>query len=42
MGGPNAPVDPVDSVAGVIRVIDGLTKEQAGRFWQYDGTEVPW
>jgi NAD(P)-dependent dehydrogenase (short-subunit alcohol dehydrogenase family) len=42
MGGPNAPVDPKDSVAGVIRVIDGLTKEQAGRFLQYDGTELPW
>ena len=42
MGGPNAPLDPVDAVAGVRRVIDGLTAEKAGRFWQFDGTELPW
>jgi NAD(P)-dependent dehydrogenase (short-subunit alcohol dehydrogenase family) len=42
MGGPNAPVDPVDSVTGVRKVIDGLTKEMAGRFWQFDGGEVAW
>ena len=42
MGGPQAPVDPVDAVAGVRRVIDGLTPERAGRFWQFDGTELPW
>lgn len=42
MGGANAPIEPADSVAGVRRVIDGLTKERAGRFWQYDGAELPW
>jgi NAD(P)-dependent dehydrogenase (short-subunit alcohol dehydrogenase family) len=42
MGGANAPVEPAESVAGVRRVIDGLTLERAGRFWQYDGTELPW
>jgi NAD(P)-dependent dehydrogenase (short-subunit alcohol dehydrogenase family) len=42
MGGPNAPVDPVDSVRGMRAVIDGLTKEKAARFWQFDGAEVPW
>lgn len=42
MGGANAPVEPAESVAGVRRVIDGLTKERAGRFWQYDGAELPW
>ena len=42
MGGPNAPLNPVDAVAGVRRVIDGLTPEKAGRFWQFDGTEMPW
>jgi NAD(P)-dependent dehydrogenase (short-subunit alcohol dehydrogenase family) len=42
MGGANAPVAPADSVAGVRRVIDGLTPERTGRFWQYDGTELPW
>lgn len=42
MGGATAPVDPVDAVAGVRRVIDGLTPEKAGRFWQFDGSELPW
>lgn len=42
MGGPNAPVDPVDAVRGVRAVIDGLTKEKAARFWQFDGAEAAW
>lgn len=42
MGGPNAPIDPVDAVTGVRKVIDGLTKEMAGRFWQFDGAEAVW
>lgn len=42
MGGPNAPVDPVDAVRGVRAVIEGLTKEKAARFWQFDGAEAPW
>lgn len=42
MGGANAPVDPKDSVAGLCAVIAGLTKEKAGKFWQWDGTELPW
>jgi NAD(P)-dependent dehydrogenase (short-subunit alcohol dehydrogenase family) len=42
MGGPSAPVDPVDSVAGMRRVIAGVTLQDAGRFLQFDGTELPW
>ena len=42
MGGPNASVDPVESVRGMRRVIAGLTPGQSGRFWQYDGAELPW
>lgn len=42
MGGPNAPVDPVDAVRGVRAVIEGLTKEKAARFWQFDGAEAAW
>ena len=42
MGGPNATVDPVDSVAGMRRVIAGLTLADSGRFLQYDGVELPW
>jgi NAD(P)-dependent dehydrogenase (short-subunit alcohol dehydrogenase family) len=42
MGGPRAELDPATSVAGLKRVIAGLTAEQAGRFWSYDGKELPW
>ena len=42
MGGPNAPVRPQHSVAGLRQVIAGLTKEKSGRFWQWDGKELPW
>ncbi len=42
MGGPRAEIDPRTSVEGMRRVIAGLTREQAGRFWGYDGSELPW
>jgi len=42
MGGPNAPLRPQHSVAGMRQVIANLTKEKSGRFWQYDGKELPW
>jgi NAD(P)-dependent dehydrogenase (short-subunit alcohol dehydrogenase family) len=42
MGGPNAPIRPQHSVAGLRQVIAGLTKEKSGRFWQWDGKELPW
>jgi len=42
MGGPNAPVRPQHSVAGLRQVIAGLTPEKSGRFWQWDGKELPW
>lgn len=42
MGGVNAPIAPVDSVRGMLRVIDGLTPEQSGRFFDYEGAELPW
>lgn len=42
MGGPNADIDPVTSVSGVREVIAGLEAERAGRFWAYDGSELPW
>ena len=42
MGGPNAPLRPQHSVAGMRQVIATLTKEKSGRFWQYDGKELPW
>ncbi len=42
MGGPRADIDVATSVAGLRRVVAGLTREKAGRFWSYDGTELPW
>jgi NAD(P)-dependent dehydrogenase (short-subunit alcohol dehydrogenase family) len=42
MGGPGAPVDPVDSVAGLRRVLAGLTPASSGRFLAWDGREMPW
>lgn len=42
MGGANAPLAVEDSVAGMRRVIDGLTPERAGGFYNYDGAAIPW
>jgi NAD(P)-dependent dehydrogenase (short-subunit alcohol dehydrogenase family) len=42
MGGPQAPLSPVDSIAGMRRVIEGLDLTQSGQFLAYDGTTVPW
>jgi NAD(P)-dependent dehydrogenase (short-subunit alcohol dehydrogenase family) len=42
MGGAQANVDPATSVQGMRAVIAGLTQERSGRFWMYDGTELPW
>jgi NAD(P)-dependent dehydrogenase (short-subunit alcohol dehydrogenase family) len=42
MGGRNAPVKVADSAAGIMRVIDGLTPAQSGRFFNYDGSAIPW
>jgi NAD(P)-dependent dehydrogenase (short-subunit alcohol dehydrogenase family) len=42
MGGPDADLEPEESVRGLLRVIDGLTPADTGRFLRYDGTEVPW
>jgi NAD(P)-dependent dehydrogenase (short-subunit alcohol dehydrogenase family) len=42
MGGPRADIDAATSVAGMRQVIAGLTKDRAGKFWSYDGSEIPW
>ena len=42
MGGPHALIDTATAVAGMRRVIDGLTVANTGRFWNYDGREIPW
>jgi NAD(P)-dependent dehydrogenase (short-subunit alcohol dehydrogenase family) len=42
MGGPNAPLLPEESVRGMINVIDRLKAEDGGRFFSYQGQELPW
>jgi NAD(P)-dependent dehydrogenase (short-subunit alcohol dehydrogenase family) len=42
MGGPNATLTPEDSVAGMRALIDLLKPSQSGRFYGYDGAEIPW
>lgn len=42
MGGPAADVDPHDSAIGLKAIIDGLTVEQSGQFWNYDGQHLAW
>lgn len=42
MGGASAPLEPEESIAGMRKVIEGLTLEQSGSFLSYDGTTVPW
>lgn len=42
MGGPNAPLKPEESVSHLIRLIDRLTASDGGKFFNYDGTILPW
>jgi NAD(P)-dependent dehydrogenase (short-subunit alcohol dehydrogenase family) len=42
MGGAGAPVLPKDSIAGMCRVIAKLKPADSGRFFGYDGEEIPW
>jgi NAD(P)-dependent dehydrogenase (short-subunit alcohol dehydrogenase family) len=42
MGGENAPVSVDECVAGQQRLLDSLTSAESGRFFNYDGKELPW
>jgi hypothetical protein len=42
MGGPDALISTAESIAGMIRVIDGLTPQDSGRLLTYSGEELPW
>jgi NAD(P)-dependent dehydrogenase (short-subunit alcohol dehydrogenase family) len=35
-------LEPEDSAAGVISVIEKATSDAGGRFWSYDGAEIAW
>jgi NAD(P)-dependent dehydrogenase (short-subunit alcohol dehydrogenase family) len=42
MGGPNALIDTVQSISGMRKVIASLTLSDAGKFYAFDGKEIPW
>lgn len=42
MGGPQAALEPKDSISGMRRVIAGLTPDKSGRFLAYDSSPIPW
>ena len=42
MGGPHARISTETSVTAMRPIIDRLGPAEAGRFWSWDGTEIPW
>ena len=42
MGGSGADIDIQTSVIGMKKVIDDLTPADSGKFFSYDGSEMPW
>jgi NAD(P)-dependent dehydrogenase (short-subunit alcohol dehydrogenase family) len=42
MGGAGAPLKPEESIAALLRIIDGLRPEDTGKFFNYDGKPMPW
>lgn len=42
MGGKNAPLDVDTSIEGIFKTIDNLGEKDTGKFFQYDGSELPW
>ena len=42
MGGAGATLSKTESVSGMLGVIDNLTTDSNGKFFNYDGSELPW
>jgi NAD(P)-dependent dehydrogenase (short-subunit alcohol dehydrogenase family) len=42
MGGTNAPTTPEASVRGMLKVIDQATAKDSGKFYDFEGNELPW
>ena len=42
MGGARAPLSSDESVAGMLKVVDGLAREDSGGFFDYTGEVLPW
>lgn len=42
MGGDQAPLSPAESVQGMRMLVERFSMQESGRFYRYDGTELPW
>lgn len=42
MGGPQAPLDPAEAIAGMRAVLEKVTLNDSGKFFHFDGSELPW
>ena len=42
MGGEGADISPEVSVKGLLDVFAGLSPEDNGKFYDYQGQEIPW
>ena len=42
MGGSQAPTTVTESAAGMIRVMKGLNPNDTGKFFDFEGDEIPW
>lgn len=42
MGGPDAPLDPPTAIAGMRAVLAKATLDDSGKFFHFDGRELPW
>lgn len=42
MGGPNALISTETSIHGMTTLLDRLTPDDSGKFFNYDGAEIPW
>jgi NAD(P)-dependent dehydrogenase (short-subunit alcohol dehydrogenase family) len=42
MGGANAPVPVQESATGIRSVLDSLAPEDSGKYWTFEGEQIPW
>ena len=42
MGGPGAPLEPPESIKGILSFVDGLDLGTSGRFFDHTGSQLPW
>jgi hypothetical protein len=38
----DAPLEPLESIGGMIQVIESLEMKDSGRFFDWKGNEIPW